>query len=61
MTIERTNAGINKAKDAGKMDAQNHVRQGVAAGPSDDGGQLRISWLDRSGYLVPPNVGNISE
>ena len=54
MSLGRTSAGINKAEDAGRMAfsisawrrCPNQVRQGVAAGISDDGGQLsHVSWL----------------
>ena len=60
-TAALDNLGINKRRALGKW-MRNRGHRCVAASLPDDDGQLsRIPWLDPSGYLVQPNVGNISQ
>ena len=60
MTFGRITAGINKAEDAGRMDAQimsAKVLQPVF--PTAVVRVYRMSWLDSPRDLVQRNIGNI--
>ena len=60
MTLGRTNAGINKAEDAGRMDAQiGFVDALQRVFPTAVAKVSRMSWLDSPRDLVQRNIGNI--
>ena len=62
MNIARTTAGISKTVSAGTGARTNQLHRCATADLPKGAGELSpIAWLDPPGYLVQPNVGNISE
>ena len=59
MTIGRTNESINKAEDAGRIDAQIRSTDALQRVFPTTAGQPRLSWLDPPGGLVPSEFSSI--